>query len=259
MTTEQRFTFDEVAELYDRHRPPYPGPLFEDLVRLSAISQGARILEIGCGTGQATIPLAQRGFRVLCLEPGATLARFAQRKLAPFRNVEVVQLTFEAWPIEPLAFSLVVSAQAFHWVTPEVRFTKAAAALDASGTLAIFGNAVVLERSPLRQAIDAVYARHAPTMAGPPATHWYSEGGPVRELFAASGCFGAVTSRRYPWSQIYSASDYCDLLRTSSDHRLLAHDQRELLLGALSEVIQSHGGSIEIAYDAHLHLARRAA
>ena len=104
-----------------------------------------------------------------------------------------------------------------------------------------------------------MYARHAPTLVGPPATRWYSEGGPVLKLFGASGCFGAVTSRVYPWSQTYSASEYCDLLRTSSDHRLLAHDQRELLFEALSKVIQSHGGSIEIAYDAHLYLAPRAA
>ena len=91
MTREQRFTFDEVAELYDRHRPGYPEALFEDLVALSGLAPAGRILEIGAGTGQATRPLARRGFRVLCLEPGAALARVARRKLAEFPRVEVLE------------------------------------------------------------------------------------------------------------------------------------------------------------------------
>ena len=258
MATEQRFTFDKVADLYDRNRPRYPHALFDDLVSLSGISPGGRILEIGCGTGQASIPLALRGFCVFCLEPGPAMARSAHEKLARFPEVEILQSTFEDWQLERGAFSLVVSAQAFHWVTAEVRFAKAAAALDASGALAVVGNAVVLERSPLREAIDAVYDRLAPPLTGPPATRWYSEEGPLPELFAASGCFGPVTWRRYPWSQIYSPSEYCDLLRTHSDHRLLAEEQRESLLEALSDVIQSHGSAIEVSYDAHLYLAPRA-
>jgi len=258
MATERRFTFDEVPELYDRNRPGYPAALFDDLISLSRIYPAARILEIGCGTGQATIPLAQRGFSVLCLEPGPAMARFAREKLARFPRVEVLESTFEEWSVEKGAFNLVFSSQAFHWVAAGVRFRKAAMALDSTGALAVVGNAVVLERSPLREAIDAVYARHAPTLVGPPATRWYSEEGPVSELFGASACFGPVTWRRYPWSQVYSPSEYCDLLRTHSDHRLLPRDRLEPLLEALSGLIQANGGEIEVAYDAHLYLARRA-
>lgn len=258
MATEQRFTFDDVPELYDRSRPRYPDALFDDLVSLAGIPPGGRILEIGCGTGQATIPLAERGFPVLCLEPGPAMAGFAQQKLARFPWVEVLHSTFEGWPVEREAFRLVVSAQAFHWVEGEVRFTKAAEALAPGGALAVVGNAVILGRSPVRDAIDAAYARHAPTLVGPPATRWYAEEGPVPELFSESGCFGQVTWRRYPWSRVYSTSEYCDLLRTHSDHRLLPEDQLESLLGALSAAIHAHGGNIEVAYDAHLYLARRA-
>jgi SAM-dependent methyltransferase len=256
---EQRFTFDEVADLYDRCRPRYPGAVFDDLVSLSGISAGIRILEIGCGTGQATVPLAERGFRVLCLEPGLAMARRAEANLARYSDVAVLQSTFEEWPIERGAFGLVVSAQAFHWVRAEDRFTKAAAALAENGVLAVVGNALVSKPSALREAIDSVYARCAPSLMGPPATLWYSEQGPLAELFSASGCFGPVTWRRYPWSRTYTPSEYCDLLRTHSDHRLLPEDQREALLLALSEVIRSHGNGIELAYDAHLYLANRLA
>lgn len=258
MALEQRFTFDEIPDLYDRSRPGYPDALFEDLVSLSGILPEGRILEIGCGTGQATIPLAERGFAVVCLEPGPSMARFARSKLARFPRVQVLESTFEEWPVERGAFDLVVSAQAFHWIEAEVRFTKAALALEDAGGLAVLGNALVLERSPLRDAIDAVYARHAPTLAGPPATRWYSEEGPLFELFSASGRFGPVTWRYYPWSRTYSPSEYCDLLRTHSDHRLLPADQLDSLLGGLTEVIEAHGSAIEVAYHAHLYVAPRA-
>lgn len=256
---ERRFTFDEIPDLYDRTRPGYPESLYDDLVAISRIPPGGRVLEIGCGTGQLTIPLAERGYSILCLEPGPSVADFARQKLSAFPRVEVVQSTFEAWSIEPGAFDLVVSAQAFHWVEPELRFAKAADALTRSGVLAVVGNAHDSEQSAIRDAVDAVYARHAPTLAGPPATRWYAEGGQVPELFSSSGYFEPVERRHYPWSRSYSADDYCDLLRTHSDHRLLPHGQRESLLRALSEAISSHGGTIDVPYTANLYAAARSA
>src|SRR5262249_41417079 len=35
--------------------PTYPGPLFDDVVSLAALGDRARVLEIGCGTGKATL------------------------------------------------------------------------------------------------------------------------------------------------------------------------------------------------------------
>src|SRR5919112_1646158 len=62
-----RRTFDEAASLYDEVRPGYPEDLFDDIVSLSGIRPAGRILEIGCGTGQATVPFARRGYRILCI------------------------------------------------------------------------------------------------------------------------------------------------------------------------------------------------
>ena len=49
---------DQVAELYDRARPDYPTEVFDDLVALAQLPDRARVVEIGCGTGQGTRPLA---------------------------------------------------------------------------------------------------------------------------------------------------------------------------------------------------------
>jgi predicted O-methyltransferase YrrM len=79
-----RTTFEQLAELYDRARPTYPPQIFDDLGVIAQLSLSARVLEIGCGTGQGTLPLAQRGYAVTCVELGQQLAAVAQRNLASF-------------------------------------------------------------------------------------------------------------------------------------------------------------------------------
>jgi ubiquinone/menaquinone biosynthesis C-methylase UbiE len=68
-------TFDQAAELYDRARPGYPAALIEVLTSLAAIGAGSRVLELGCGTGQLTVPLAQRGCAVTALDRGPKMRR----------------------------------------------------------------------------------------------------------------------------------------------------------------------------------------
>ena len=130
MTEERhrlRATFDQVALLYDEARPGYPEALFDDVVSLSEMSSGGRILEIGCGTGQATVPFARRGYRILCIGLGENLASVARSKLAPYPQVEMRTGAFEDWPEERSAFDLAVSAEAFHWLneTPGSAFSGA--------------------------------------------------------------------------------------------------------------------------------------
>ncbi|MGW3851955.1 class I SAM-dependent methyltransferase, partial [Streptomyces fagopyri] len=56
-----RDTFDEAAELYDRARPRYPAALVDELAGRAGLGPGVRVLEIGPGTGQLTVPLARLG------------------------------------------------------------------------------------------------------------------------------------------------------------------------------------------------------
>ncbi len=81
--------FNEVPELYDRVRPAYPDELFADLVAITGMDRRSPVLEVGCGTGQATRSLAALGCSVTAVEPGAGMAALARQRLAAFPNVEV--------------------------------------------------------------------------------------------------------------------------------------------------------------------------
>src|SRR5262249_23948973 len=83
-------------------------------------------LEIGCGPGQATIPLARRGFSISAVELGAALAAQARRNLAGFPRVTVSNADIETWqPPDVAAFSLDFAATTWHWIDPAVRYRKA--------------------------------------------------------------------------------------------------------------------------------------
>jgi SAM-dependent methyltransferase len=96
--------FDADAGAYDRTRPVCPDVLFDDLVRLARLGRGDRVLEIGCGTGQATVPMAERGLAVTAVELGAALADLARHRTARFPGVAVATTSFEELMAPPNAY-----------------------------------------------------------------------------------------------------------------------------------------------------------
>jgi SAM-dependent methyltransferase len=255
---DQRFIFDEVAELYDRARPSYPDALIEDVISQTAIPPQGQILELGCGSGQATEAFARRGFSLVCLEPGPQLAALARSRLARFDSVEVVSSTFERWSCPVGFFDLVISAQAFHWLDPTIRLRKAAEALRPGGHLAVFGNKPLPRSGSIHAAIQEAYARCAPSLSARlPGTGSSAETLPLQEEIRESRLFTEATVRNYPWSRDYDASAYVDLMQTQSDHRLLPSRELEALSSAVREAIESHGGAVRVEYSARLIMATR--
>ncbi|MGW6963765.1 class I SAM-dependent methyltransferase [Streptomyces zaomyceticus] len=234
-------TFDEDAELYDRARPGYPAELFDDLAEFAGVRPGSRVLEVGCGTGQATVPMAERGCRITAVEAGPNMAAVACRNLARITAaVQVVTADFENWPLPEEPFDAVVSASAFHWLDPTVRMAKAADALLPDGTLC------VVRTQHVRGGTEAFfievqrcYERFDP--ATPPGLRLPAaagiEGLDHVEEVGRSGRFGPTVLRRYERDLSYTTSEYLDLLRTFSGHRALPESARNGLLDCIASLI----------------------
>jgi len=131
--------FDEAAEAYQRTRPVCPPQLFDDLVGLAGLSPGDRVAEIGCGTGQATVPLAERGMAVTAVEPGASLAAVARRRLAGFPSADVLTTSFEDWQPRRACFDAVVAVNCLHWIDPRFRYAKPSGLLRPGAAMVIAG------------------------------------------------------------------------------------------------------------------------
>lgn len=254
-----RTTFGQDAARYDLARPRYPEQTFADLAELARLGPDSRVLEIGCGTGKATLPLARLGCTVVGVELSPEMAAIARHNLRDFPGVTVEVAAFEDWqpPAEP--FDLVLAASAFHWVDPGVRFAKSAGVLRPGGALAVIGNDHVAGGTE-RFFVDAqdCYERFDPST--PPGLRQT----PAADLpddpteFDESRLFGPVIFRRYAWEQEYRTREYMDLLLTYSGHRALPPPAREGLLACLADLIdRDHGGRISKAYLTRLALARR--
>ena len=256
--SERRLSFGEVAELYDRARPSYPDALVEDLIELARADTA---LEVGAGTGKATVLFAERGVSVLALEPSAEMAQVARRNCARYPGVSIRQVEFEQWQPEGERFPLLYSAQAWHWVAPEQRFVRARAALRDDGLLAPFWTRVSWEKctlqEPLRAAYDRAGAEQTPSDAMDPRrpadTGWRDRW--KREVDGAAG-FHRPETRVYRWAQDYQAVDYLALLSTHSAQLIRAAPAREALLRGVEKAIAAHGGAIRIPYATELCLAR---
>lgn len=135
----QRTLFDGIAERYEASRPGYPAQIVDFVIATAALGAGARVLEVGCGTGQLTERLAHSGFRLTAIDIGPSMIAAARQRLTG-ADVSFEVTSFENLAAADASFDLVISAAAFHWIDPEVAFSKSARLLRPRGWLALLGH-----------------------------------------------------------------------------------------------------------------------
>jgi SAM-dependent methyltransferase len=245
-----RTTFNQSAEWYDRIRPSYPEALIDDVIRLSGIPAGGRILEIGCGTGKATEMFASRGYSMHCLDIGADLAAVAAKEFRASDNVQIEVISFEEWNPRGRLFDLEIAATSFHWIDPAVASVKSAAVLKPGGWLAVFWNIATRRDDGFFLRVQDAYRAHAPSMAGTEAyrEQYYKE-------HASLEFFEAPLERHYEWAAEYTAKEYISLLGTYSDHISLPEDERSNLFSTIEGLIDGeYGGRVLKHYETTLRL-----
>jgi len=249
--------FGEVAKDFDRVRLPYPADLVTDV--LGYVRQGdrrRRALEVGAGTGKATLAFATRGVSIVALEPDHAMADVLARHVVDLPGVQIVRSAFEEYRVEE-CFGLLYCADAWHWIQPESRWQLAGQALVPGGVLALFWNHDRIDDTTRRQAmLDAITA-FAPTLVvrDDPAEHerlfdqW-----PGNEL-AERWEFQGLVGRIYTTQRTVPGADYLTYVSTRSQCRMLAQPTRQRLFTALADVFDD---AVTLTIDTVLYLARRA-
>jgi SAM-dependent methyltransferase len=255
-------TFDSAADFYQEARPEYPQQLFDTLVEVAGLQPGDRLLEVGCATGKATLPLARRGYRITCIEIGAELAAAARGNLADFPHVDVVESPFETW--EPPAggrFDIVFAATAWHWLDSAVRYQRAWRLLRPGGHLAIWSAVHVLPEGgdPFFAELQDVYDEIGESLPENAARPRPGELPDDREEIEGSGLFEDIVVRHFDWEVIYDADRYLRLLDTFSGHIAMEPWQRDRLYGEIRRRLgQRADGRLHRHWGAVLQVARRA-
>lgn len=246
MRLARRMSFNTDALTYRRGRPRYPEAVFDLLAERCGLRSGARVLEIGAGTGVATGPLLAAGAHVVAVEPGENLAAILAADHACDR-LEVFVSDFEAVDL-PGGFDLAVAATALHWLDPATSTAKIARLVRPGGWLAAwwteFGDA---KRPTLfRDRLDDVYHDLLPAATGyrDSRSHvldtdrWHGQ-------LTAGGYFDDVSVEVIEWNQTLSAETARDQWSTFPNIKELAAPDRHEFLTRLGSIIDELGGRVE--------------
>ncbi len=127
--------FDRFAEAddYDVFQPSAKERIIDAFVRLSGLGPGARVLDVGCGSGAFTEVLSRRGFQASGLDISSKLIALAKRKFPAidFYEGDAERLPFDAGRFDGVLLSGLIhhfpdqralAAEVFRVLKPGGRF-----------------------------------------------------------------------------------------------------------------------------------------
>lgn len=253
--TRRALSFGTDADAYDRHRPGYPGDVVDLAVR-HATGPVERAVEVGAGTGKATVAFATRGIHVTAVEPDPAMRAVLARQVDGL-PVQVVAATFEEVdPVDGDAFDLLFAAAAFHWTAPATRWQRAAALVRPGGVVALFGAERRLVDDDLAREVDRLLddaaAAEQADSSGDDGDVW--TGWTVDDLRARPE-FTDVVEATVPRQVTLTEDEFIAHLSTVSAYLVLPAARRAALLADTRAALPD---SVDVAQDLLVHLARRA-
>lgn len=258
---QRKYWYSAITLAYNKARPRYPQDLIVRAAELAQLSKDKTILEIGCGPGTATVSFAQLGFSIVCLEPSLEACQLAQENCALYPDVKIINTTFEDWELKSEKFNAVLAATSFHWVLPEIRYTKAAAALKDKGSLILLMNTGALPQDEVYQLFNEVYQTQDPFLA---QYHTEERIAPSDNLFRRgqdliqSSLFKDLGSEQVVCKVTYSIDNYLLLLSTYSPYIALDQEKRDSLFQSLRETLEANWGkSFQAEYLSTFHIAQK--
>ena len=256
----RRATFDEDVDNYELARPEYPSRVYHVLTRRCGLVPGARVLEVGPGTGQATRHLLGHGARVVAVELGAALAARLRRNLAG-SGLNVIEGDFTEVELPAGTFDLAVCATALHWLDAATAIPRFGRLLRPGGWLAVWWTVFGDPRAnpPWRYELDNLFLRCLPHERRDPAEIPEPLRVEARTAeIGAGGWFGPTQVEIIPWEYELTPVAARRLFATFPGIRLAPAPQREAFLDALGELVAGQpGGVVTDHYVTALYLAQR--
>jgi len=168
-------SFDRAAAYYDATRGYGEGSaerIRDAIVAYTGIGQGARVLELGVGTGRIMLPFIRAGYDVTGVDLSQTMMDRLLAQIAgdPGRagyRVELHQADITALPFGDAAFDLVVAVHVLHLVDDwRAALREARRVLRPGGELRVLEHVLAHEPGPLRSVQRALDATFWPLLAG---------------------------------------------------------------------------------------------
>jgi SAM-dependent methyltransferase len=254
--------FDAWAGDYDRYRPGYPDELFETIAEHLTLPRQPLVVDLGAGTGRASLAMAGMGWRVTAVEPGRPMldmlrARAADEGLL----VSTVQASAEETGLDATSVDLVTAAQSFHWFDKQRALAEMARILKPPGGLALFWNARDTSRAPFLADYEALLKRSLKkTDSG--RYEWEGPDETRRAIEAHSAAFEAPELTRLQHEVAMTDEEFIGMAFTASYVRLgLSPEEQDRFRLDLAALLGRHGlndgRQFSVPYRLDLWTARR--
>jgi len=240
-------SFDTLVAEYDAGRLGYSNDVYNMLVAYGLVPKHA-IVDIGCGTGLASAPLIENGFKVTGVDPSEPMLAVARER---YPEATWVRGTAEALPFDAGSFDVAISAQAFHHADPRKGIAEIKRVLRPRGIVAIWWKSLMSD-DPVKQLRDSI----ARDMGIAPLTSSWRGG--FRDFYSAG--FSETAVRVIPWSTIVTLRKFLQYERS----RKIVHDEFgssapeyfERLEARLRETFGEGDPILPLSYTHFLYLAK---
>ena len=258
---KNKLIFGEDVKLYDMWRPHYPDRVFEEICSYANVCENSSIIEIGCGTGQATEPMLKRGYKIHAIEVSKSMCEYANNKFSNFPFV-AENISFEDCEIMEKTVDLFMAATAFHWVDEEIGYTKMSTALKKNGSIALLWNRpfVARDNDRMHLEIQRIYRKY---------TERKDRDSNLKQIEDDWERYKRIsnTIKKYGFKDVefhmfrsvrkFDSRGYINLLNTYSDHRLMKEKCKNEFEDEIGNAIDSLGGILNVYDTVDLYLAKR--
>lgn len=242
-------TFNKIAKLYNEIRPDYPSKTIKAIAKAAQLNpKTSKLLDVGCGSGQLTIPFAKSGFHITGVDLSPELIALAEAK-AKGLPVQFIADSFENAELPKENFNGIIFSQSFHWIDPAVALPKVYRLLKPHGvailTWQFFGESSLVKK------IDKGFVKFCPQY---PKSAYGQTDKYVQQLRKFRK-FTEIKSYHWKHTISYTKTKLVKLLHTFSFISSLDGESKEKFDQYLQKILKNEKETIKLPYRTTVLLA----
>ncbi len=245
-------SFKKSSVEYHSSRKGYSSKVYTKIIKISKINNQSKILDIGCGSGLSTLPIAKLGYSITGIDTSERLIEIARKETIEGNPTYILD-SFEKHYFNDNQFDLIISGQAFHWLDENTAYEKCAKALKKEGHIAIFGKFNDYKKSDFLNKLKDIFVNNC---------KYYPEGlhqddytkDYVKEI-TESGFFTDIISWKHKYLINYTKDDYRNYITSLSWIIKLDESTRKDVMNKVDALLNEYAWSMEIPHGTALIMA----